>query len=333
MISRFIILSGILALCVSCKEESKTSKPIDKKYAQASDAVAAAGGAVPDIDPNDVLPPGANLINAKYKINVSTFGAKCEGLAQIKIKADFAKDAKLFDLPYGKINCDGFAKMFGYGEINIAEMMSVLAGSSEYTSLTVVDKVIRLKGLGPFAYQKPYRPFMPSFLAATREELQAIHIANEPVTVIDARTKQIGTGSTSISVSGFDTPFLLNLHPERFTLPDTFQIAVTNDGFKKFDRVTSFLFDKLDMTVSLKPIAVPKLHLETRVKDLMKAAPGPKPAIPGGVLGELIVGGIKVKIDIELIDQQGLKKYMEQLEQQEKNKSGDSEEEEEAEEE
>ena len=153
-------------------------------------------------------------------------------------------------------------------------------------------------------------------------------IPSETVRVIDSRTKAIATGTTSMTLSNFDMPFVLSQHPDKFTLQDTFSLSITNKGFKNIDRIASFLFDKLDMTVSLKPIAIPKLHLESRMRDLMKAtenAPGPKPTLPGGAIGELLMGGIKVKIDIELIDQQGLKKFMEKLESQDKENNSDTE--------
>jgi hypothetical protein len=96
-----------------------------------------------------------------------------------------------------------------------------------------------------------------------------------------------------------------------YTFNDTMRFETINKGFSKLDKLNAFMFDRFEFLVSFKPLAVPHIILETKVRDLVAVAGKAKATsdiltLPGGPLGE-VVKLVKVKIEARLMSLEGFK--------------------------
>ena len=301
----FIVL-GLLISMVCCKNSPKID-PLEKKKAEAEPAMSPV--ATPPSNPaavGEVIDAGASIYNAKYSIIVtSLLGIEfCRGTISFKLNAAFGKEAKVFDIPAGKLKCvEGLV-----GDFDIAEAFGSLSSGGDQTEIIVKDSVMYLKGMSTQVYEKPYRPFVPSFIAAPKNALRSIMLEYR----INARDTK--TGKTDVGFVGMRTVKSGESYVAKelnYTFTDTMRFETINKGFSKLEKIGAFLFERFEILVSFKPLAVPHIILETKVRDLAAVAGKAKATsdiltLPAGPIGD-VVKLVKVKIEAKMISLEGFK--------------------------
>lgn len=260
------------------------------------------GVASTDLSPEQILGKDATALKAKYAINVDAiFNKICKGELEFLLKATPQKNGQLFDIPTGNVKCVGGL----LGNFNLVEILAILAGGAEDSTLVMVKgAAIYLKALRQTTFSQPYRPFLPSFIAGSPEELATLDVT-ESIDAVHTVSKKVSHGSSHLKVLNFDQPLVST--ELGVTLPKTMKFRMENSGFEDYeDRVGAMMFDVIEMEISLNPIAIVSMRFETKMKDLMQV--GDKIGkFTGGDFGKLVAGNAKTVMVMKLIDQQNLK--------------------------
>lgn len=297
---------GVSLIFSACKSNSKGT-PLEKKEAQVTTPPTSPIG-TPPTSPSvsDVIGSGVPIYNARYSLSVtSLLGIEfCNGTINFKLNAAFGSEAKLFDIPAGKVAClSGLA-----GEFDLAEAFGALSKGTDNTAIVVKNGIMYLKGFASQVYDDPYRPFVPSFIASPKEQLARVMLEYR----INAR--DMTSGRTDVGFVGMRTiksgeSFIARDLGYNFT--DTMRFETINKGFSKLDKLNAILFDRFEFLVSFKPLAVPHIILETKVRDLVAVAGKANVAadiltLPSGAVGE-VVKLVKVRIEAKLMSLEGFK--------------------------
>ena len=285
--------SGVLltASISACGNESVKSAPSIRPKSLASPANDAS--AVQNDNANALLPDG-ELIDTTYAMVIRSklFNMEvCSG--DLKINVSLKAGAPTFTPPKGVVEC-----LFGI-KMDMAQMMSGIsappAAGAAAPGIVVDGKIVRLQGIGTAKFQ-PARPFLLSIFAEKPENLAGFTVS-ENITATDTKDNKSASGNVglnviavneTVSLDGFSKPFTKNLVWE-----------ITSSGFVGVNRATMFLFDKVEFTFNLDPIAIPKIQIVGKLKDFMAAAPGSTGASAlgsissiGGTGGGGVMGGV-----------------------------------------
>jgi hypothetical protein len=265
--------------------------------------------------PQEIVPPGigpdVSLVDAVYHLNAtSLLGIKvCEGDVKVKINPVFnqVNTNKIFDIPEGILNCGLI------GKINLGEAFGAFASGTPpqllpegVEAVEVKDKVLRLRQLG-YGLYTPSRPLLPSFLNVTANELPSIG-ATVGISLKDTKDGKSGSGTVSLKM--LSTGGVVDSERAHRKFKKVLKFEVLNQGFDGVDKLTNFLFEKMEFTISLEPLAITSIYFEGRVSEFRGALGGggvSSDVKNGGIIGAL-TKAIKVKIQADLVSMEGLDK-------------------------
>jgi hypothetical protein len=272
-----------------------------------------------------IVPSGANLLDATFELKAKAAGIElCDGTINIRINAAFGKtkNASIFELPTSEIDCALI------GKLNLKPIVGLYSDSSALPEPILADNVLFFDRIATTTF-KPPRPFLPSFLAASREELKNLNVTRT-VTVKDEKRKQSASGTMTLKMLAFGANYQSPIVGRSF--PDTFTFEVKNTGFEGIDKTSNVLFDRIAMTMSLNPIAILELGFSGDAASLKQSAVNNPDLIPGpfgqlitvlpdsnsqgigGLIGSIVDGlakVIKVDLELRLKEQKGLGKEAE----------------------
>ena len=206
-------------------------------------------------DPSKLVGGPLKLIDVKYRINVQMGGFRlCQGDIELKVTVDInnLENGRFLDLPSGWVNCTLI------GKIDLTAILGIFSTNSVGPKLKVKDNVIMLEEFGQASYS-PARPFLPSFLAATKKQLQSLS-HSESLTITDKKAGIKASGTAGVEMIEFDGTYHAKLAGKKFS--KVMHFRTTAKGFKDVDKIANFLFEKLDMRMNLSPIAL--ISIEAR---------------------------------------------------------------------
>jgi hypothetical protein len=265
----YSLLIGALigALSTGCGSSSGGieggAQPADKtEFQSAGEGDAQVDESPTEVDVNDSIE--GNLIEAKYQIKVSVgFLPMATGELDLIITKDLgAKDGSMFQIPRGcvnlldaKVDLKKAMVQFGAGELFASSGSSTPPPKPE-----IKNNVVSLPGLAHFEFSPP-RPFLPSFLAASKEELAKLNVSRN-VQFTNKKTGESDSGSFTIQTTAFNTPYTSPAGDYEFKK----NIRFTNkaSGFDQIaDKMANSLFEEMEMVVGLSPIAIPLLSIKS----------------------------------------------------------------------
>lgn len=320
------LASGLVLLACGKNTEPAPPAATGKKSEAAKAGANAADGGGPSKGGDPLkLPDDASLLKAKYQIVIEGAGVKaCKGNVIVRIAANFepkpdGSNAQLLQIPDGLVKCPAF------GTFDLKEMLGSLGGAGEASEasknpLEIKDNLISIKGMGQSTYE-PARPFMPSFLAASPEELKKFDVKRE-VSLTDAKEKTNAKGTVQVRTVSFGEGFQPPGVKRNFE--NVLYFEMLNDGFEGANKVTNFLFDRLAMRISLEPFAILSISFKGRASDLAEGAEGLGPGAGG--IGDILGGNkgpsadgsdfgavaksfaklISISAELTLLDMQGI---------------------------
>lgn len=280
---------------------------------------------------NKKMPPLGNgqsvvekALNQGLEAKNGTDIVTCTRSIEMKVNVAFGASGKgipMFEIDNAVLPCQmGPFKI----PVDLGQILSVFGAEESKPKLTVEGDIVYGDRLGDGLYS-PGRPIIPSFLASKRENLAKLDVTKEGVSLTSSKTGANATGSIqmrTLSLGAAETS-------PAGTFPDVFKFEVTATGFQHPDiiKMTTLLPDRMVWTMSLTPIAFLRIHFESSAADLAKAA-AVHQGVVGGPLGKVLDGvapiisknetltaltegvldNFSVAIDMELEDQEGLKK-------------------------
>jgi hypothetical protein len=237
----------------------------------------------------------------------------CKGEAEVKINASFGGDAKVFDIPEGKIKC-----LLGLVQIDLAQALaSSNKDSNAETKIVDIDGAISFAQFGTVTFDPP-RPFLPSLFSSKRKDLKNLDL-NRQVTLTDEAQGQKATGNVRLFTKAMDEPYTFPKYEKTVEKTLEWRSEVTGfDGVKKLDNV---LFDVMEMLWTLEPLAIPRVFIKGKLKDFLsaKSGDGGGGAAGGllgggggggfiGTIGKLLANTAKFEMTMELQEQENLNK-------------------------
>jgi hypothetical protein len=334
--------AAFAVLLAACGESSsKAPAPPPPKGAQDSGKAGAAGGEGAGANdpeegggqpaPDQLLGPDASFLRAKYGLSLRAAGINaCLGEIIIRVKASPPKEGSgssgLFEIQDGIVKCPGF------GTFNLKEMLGAFQDQAPKPDVknpvVVEDNVISMKVLQQGTYDPP-RPLIPSFIAASPEELKGLDVT-KTVKLTDSKANTESSGTVQVKTLGLDGWKPPKLDRE---FPRVLHFQVTNEGFSGADKIGNFIFDKMEFRISLDPIAILSISFDGKASDYTAALAnlpagggdgkeGADGKEGGGGLEQILGGGgkdnplggvisaftkvIKIKLEMDLLDQQNL---------------------------
>lgn len=315
--SWIIAMTTTLAACAGGSSQPQEQNK-DKKDSNAiadvdADEKASKGQS---ISADDILGDDTSFLRAKYSLSLRTVGVNaCKGEVVIRVKAKMSAEgtgaAQLFEIN------DGIVKCAGLGIFNVKEMLGSMEAQPTPSSIKqpveVRDNVIGLKGMRNTIYE-PARPMLPSFLAASPQELAMLNLTRA-VNMVDGDTQQSSNGEITIQTLAFGPWQPPNLQR---SFPKVLHFRTTTKGFEGADKISNLMADVLEFRISLDPIAILSIYFEGRASDYTsslgkidkdgKTSIGKMAKDNGGIIGAVsaLARFTKVKMQIDLLDQQNL---------------------------
>ena len=265
-------------------------------------------------------PPPPLLLNATYKIRAGIVTGNaagtannsaqvCDGDIEIQVNSTFGGDGKeLLNFPKAIVNCALV------GQVDLQKALGSLSkgfsGTPKNPFITS-ENVLSIESLGQGTY-KPARPLLPSLLASNKNDLKNLNLVR---TISLTTPTQAATGSVAIKMGSYDE--IYRIAGMDLTLPKVAQFTVTNTGFDGVDKGANFLFDSMTLGISTYPPAITALSVQGPL-NLLLAASNTKGTNAnaatntdsfGKTLGDAatgLAGLVKIRIDLELINQEGL---------------------------
>lgn len=326
--SMWIQLSGCLYI-TSCSEEKNGNKSRNPKEGagdtsddeeRSGKKSTAASGDDEGINVESLVPSGTPLLEATFQLSAKAAGIQlCDGVVTMRINAAIGKSSNvsLFELPSSEIDCALI------GKLNLKPIVGIYSDSDALPKPIVEKNVLFFDRIGSTTFTPP-RPFLPSFIASSRDQLGSLNLSRQ-VTVSDSKRNQTGKGTMSIKMLEFGKNYRSDNLSRNF--PDSFTFEVTNQGFETVDKASNILFDRIAMSMSLSPVAILALSFSGDAQSLKQSAVNNPDLIPGP-FGQLItvlpdanssgIGGIFgtlidsiariIKVDLQLVlkEQKGI---------------------------
>lgn len=206
-------------------------------------------------DPGKLVGGPLKLIDVTYRINVQMANFRlCQGDIKVEVTIDMnnLENGKLLNLPKGWVECTLV------GRIDLTAILGIFSTNSTMPKIKVKDNVIMLEEFGQASY-RPARPFLPSFLAATKKQLSSLR-HSENITITDKKAGISSKGTAGVEMLAFNSKYRARLVNRDFN--KVMHFRTTAKGFKEVDKVGNFLFEELEMRMNLAPIAL--ISLKTR---------------------------------------------------------------------
>jgi len=205
-------------------------------------------------------------------LEASAKGCICVGAVFLNIKDDFS-----LEFPNSKAKCALI------GELNLEELLGGMGDDPDREKAAETDgKMLRLKKMGPMSFT-PARPLLVGPIVQDMTSFQGYTETKDyQVDYNDTVTGKSGQSSGQISVnvleagSQFKPPFMAKTQYQNIV-----KFEMRSTGFKNVPRAKGLLMDRVEFTLNTRPIAIPRIMLESKASDLMSAAPPPKPGQGG----------------------------------------------------
>lgn len=325
----YVFGMGLLFVLFSCGEDQNGSKnrpPAEGSYdsggktKNGKSSSAASSGGTGEINVESLVPSGTPLLEATFQLSAKAAGIPiCDGTVTMKINAAIGKSSNvsLFELPQSEVDCALI------GKINLKPIVGMFSDSSALPKPIVEENVLFFDRIGSSTYTPP-RPFLPSFLASSRENLQSLNLKRQ-VTVQDGKRNQSGSGTMTIKMLEFGRNYRSDQLSRNF--PDSFTFEITNQGFENIDKTSNILFDRIAISMSLNPVSILALTFSGDAQSIKQTATN-NPDVVSGPFGQLItvlpnansggIGGLFgtlidsiakiIKVDLQLVlkEQKGL---------------------------
>jgi hypothetical protein len=321
---------GLLCMLSAGCSGDQTKAPKTERAASSaqvatdSDSIDKAGAPVLNAELNGAL------LDAKYQVSAvvtsanGKMGACGPKTFPLKVNAAFGESGKgtpLFEISNAVLPCQVSPMNM---EINLEKILGSFMKNPAKPNLKVESDVIFTDRLGEGVY-KPERPLFPSFLASKAENLASLDYTRDGIVL-------------SVSSTGASATGKVRLHTTSFGKPDSV-LAGTFDNVLKFEtevsgfedvkilKVTNLLPKRMEWRIAFDPLAIIGIRLVFPATALIKAG-AYNPGTLGGPLDEIfgvirpildsdatlrgiaegVTDQIEVTIDLELEDQEGLKK-------------------------
>ncbi len=270
------VLAILFSACGKTSQQSVNAPSSGKAGAADADPTPDQG---PDSDISEYVE--GKFITAHYSVKANVLGmGVCDGEVDIAIDPGLGGTAgKLFDLQ-GGMTCMGqeldFAKMLNGND----------TGQPPVTEIS--DHVMGFKQLGPLLFE-PARPFFPIFIATKKKDLRSLSVSRS-LQMQNQATGEAGSGEVAINVTEFE----MSYNPPAMvrTFKNSMRYNVTTSGFDTVkDKFSNMLFDRIEMVISLDPIAIPYILFQGKVNDAMAAQQTQGGGGGGGGIGDMLGGG------------------------------------------
>ncbi|MBM4253580.1 MAG: hypothetical protein FJ146_16555 [Deltaproteobacteria bacterium] len=268
------------------------------------------------------LPDTLSLIDAKFKVEASTAGQpSCKGTMNVQVNAalNSKSTAQLLQVPAGGLDCSWL------GKIDLKQMFGAFSQppSAGEDPMVIANNVLALKTLGAGTYSPP-RPLLPSFLAATREQLSQLNYTERNITV------QVGNktakGNVNIKMNYYDRP--LTAPGTTYQFKHVMDFTITSTGFDSIDKNSNFIYDSIQFTMSTSPVSIIGIKLKGNAKSQFIAQKSNLKAVSGllkiiTIIANLdptglilaITGLIPMELNLSLEKQDDLENQLAQVDQ------------------
>jgi hypothetical protein len=215
------------------------------------------------------------LSNAQVLTNATTAqilqnGNICMGEVNLHIMSDFS-----LKFPQSKAKC------ILIGDLDLEKLLGGM-GNDKKGAIESDGKVLRLEKLGPVTFS-PARPLLMGPIAQDMSIFEGYsEVKNYSAVFKDPSSGEEKNGSGTIGIRVLEAGSQMN----PILMPGTnfdsilhFQLDVS--GFKGLPKSKGFLFDKVNFWLNSRPIAIPRILIQSRASDLLDSAPKPDAGEPG----------------------------------------------------
>lgn len=208
------------------------------------------------------------LKNATVLTNATTSqilanGNLCMGEVNLHIMPDFK-----LKFPQSKAKC------LLIGDLDLEKLLGGLGDDDKKGAIESDGKVLRLEKLGPMTFTPP-RPLlmgpiaqdMSIFQGYAEEKDYSAHFKDK-----DTGEEKDGSGSIAIRVieaGGQMTPILM----PNTNFDSILNFELETKGFEGLPRSKGFLFQKVTFWLNSRPIAIPRLMIQSKASHLLEGAP------------------------------------------------------------
>ena len=229
-------------------------------------------------------------------------GNICMGEVNLYIMPDFS-----LKFPQSKAKC------LLVGDLDLEKLLGGLGNDEKKGAIESDGKVLRLEKLGPVTFSPPRALLMGpiaqdmSIFQGYSEEKNYSARFKDP----DTGEEKDGSGTIAIRVieaGGSMSPILMS----GTTFDSILHFQLESKGFAGLPKSKGFLFDKVYFWLNSRPIAIPRIMIESKASDLLDSAPKPEAGASGGAGGgvfgatqsplvKLIAGWVTLYIHLDAI--------------------------------
>ncbi len=268
------------------------------------------------------LPQTISLIDSTFNIVAKTAGnPACKGQMKINVNAALSSTAttQLLQVPQGGMDCGWL------GKTDLAKLFGAFSEppAKGEDPLVIANNVLALKALGTGTYS-PARPLLPSFLAASRDELAKLNYTERNITL--KTPKGSAKGNVSVKMNYYDQP--KTVPGTNYNFKHVMNFTITNTGFEGsgVDKFGNFIFDSIEFTMSTSPVSIIGIKLKGNLKSQFIATKQNLGAVSGllqiitfivnadptGIL-LAITGLLPVELELSLSNQVDLENQLKQV--------------------
>jgi hypothetical protein len=280
----FLVTVTMAWAAIACGSDSSkqvgTPTPKKKeaqKLQEGPPAAGAGGNQRINLDPKTLVDGPIKLLDASYKIQVKMANfTLCDGEIAVKVTVDMAdlEKGKFLELPAGWVDCTLV------GKIDLTAILGIFSTSATMPKLKVEKGVIMLQEFGQATYSPP-RPFLPSFLAASKKQLNNLNYSTN-LSITDRKAGVTSKGTASVEMLDFNGTFSARNIDRRFS--KVMHFRSTAKGFNDVDKISNFLFDALEIKLNLAPIALLSISAKGQVGGMTSFAFENKDKLPADLV-------------------------------------------------
>lgn len=260
------------------------------------------------------LLPEGNFIEALYTVNASSgILVNCKGTTKFNVTTRFA-----MKMTESNIDCGLFGKM------DLASSMAGMDPRRAESELGDMSKFISNDGTFIRTTRLPsfeFYPPRPMVVSALNLDISKVRVggpgAVETFTARDLRanikTERQATGTATYFALGKNEVIASKNFSKPFS--SIFRWKLQYDGFAGIDRMASMLFNSMEVSWNMAPLAIPKIVIVTRLGNVLAGAANNDAAAmqqmassllnsPFGSMADFLVG--EIKIELTLFSQKGL---------------------------
>lgn len=262
----------------------------------------------------DQMLPEGNFIEAVYDVKASSgILVNCKGTTKFNVTTRFVM--KMLD---SNIDCGLFGKMDLASSMAGMDPRRAEAQMGDMSRFVTNDGTfIRTTRLPSFEFS----PARPMVVSAINLDLTRITVGGsgvvETFTARDLRpnirTKREANGTATYTVLGKNEVASVPNISKPFQ--NVFRWKLQYDGFAGIDRMASMLFNSMEVSWNMAPLAIPKISIVTRLENVLAGAANNDSASMNQMAGQIMgspIGGVadflvgEIKIDLTLSSQVGL---------------------------